>query len=189
MGMAGMDEVSTRSTEGEGASTRKACVPHHGVDRIASMRVVLTCSALVSSVALCCVLAGCTQGNPSNAQPTVETVEVVLPATQGGPKTFTSNDLECTVELKAFHPVSEGEICYEYNLTITNPGSRLDEWSVDVPFSDDFSLVEGKRADYAVSGRALTVSSKDYNALFPAAGELSDLSFKVRGPESLVVAA
>jgi hypothetical protein len=148
------------------------------------MGAVLACSA-----ALAGALVGCAPGQQASRQETVEVVEVVLPATQGGPRSFTSNDLECTATLKGFTPVGEGEICYEYNLAISNPGSMLEEWSVDVPFSDDFSLVEGKRADYAVSGKVLTVSSKDYNALFPAGGELTDLTFQVKGPESLVVAS
>lgn len=190
MGANGINEVSTKST-----AKAMACPvpPRRSPARLRGVaRIVGTWAGLFCAFATCCALVGCAQGQPSGGQPaaeTVETVEVVLPATQGGPKSFSSNDLDCTVTLKAFHPEGEGVIVYEYNLAISNPGSMLEEWSVDVPFSDDFSLVEGKRADYVVSGKVLTVSSKDYNALFPAGGELSDLTFQVKGPESLVVAS
>ncbi|MCM1185009.1 MAG: cellulase family glycosylhydrolase [Lachnoclostridium sp.] len=112
-------------------------------------------------------------------------------AQQGGssqPAVSLSNgDLACTAEVKNSWD-SNGQTCYQYELTIQNASSTdCGSWSIDLNFNEALSFQDGWNGEYSASGSTLHITNKDYNGGIPAGGSIKDIGFIVCGSGNLTV--
>lgn len=83
---------------------------------------------------------------------------------------------------------SDGEVNYQYNMSLTNNGSQtVSPWAIDIHFSDNISLSSGWGGKYTVNGNTLHVIPESYNESIGAGASLSDLGFIISGPSGLKV--
>ena len=102
-------------------------------------------------------------------------------------ESFTSAGLEGTVTLKSKWE-SGGKTCYQYDLSLTNPGDQsLKGWAIDIHFSDNVELDSSWGGKFTANGNTLHVVSESYNEKLDAGGTLKDLGFIITGPGGLTV--
>ena len=100
---------------------------------------------------------------------------------------FTSAGLEGTVTLKSKWE-SGGKTCYQYDMTLTNPGDQsLKGWAIDIHFSDNVELDSSWGGKFTANGNTIHVVSESYNEKLEAGGTLKDLGFILKGPGGLTV--
>ena len=107
-------------------------------------------------------------------------------ATQApGASTVASGSVEATVELRDSWQ-SEGKSCFNYSLTVNNTsGSKIENWKVELVFSDNISLNQGWSGEYTVNGNTLIVTPVSYNASIEAGQSVSDIGFIIEGSDGL----
>lgn len=83
---------------------------------------------------------------------------------------------------------SDGEVNYQYNLTLTNNGNQsVSSWAIDIHFSGNISFSSGWGGKYTVNGNTLHVIPESYNESIGAGASLGDLGFIISGPSGLKV--
>lgn len=120
------------------------------------------------------------QGSAQNPQGTTE-----QKPSQGSTAAVATGSVEATVELRDSWQ-SEGKSCYNYNLTISNTSdSKVENWKIEIVFSDSISLNQGWSGEYTIQGNTLIVSPVSYNASIEAGQSVSDIGFIIEGSDGL----
>ncbi len=107
-------------------------------------------------------------------------------ANSGTAYTFSSGGLNGKVVLKSSWDEG-GKKCYQFDLTLENPGSAITQWAIDIHFSENIGLTNGWGGNYSANGNTLHITSADYNGSIGAGATLSDLGFMVTGGSGLTV--
>lgn len=103
------------------------------------------------------------------------------------PEPFQSGGLDGVLTLNNSWE-SDGEVNYQYNMSLTNNGSQsVSSWAIDIHFSDNISLSSGWGGKYTVNGNTLHVIPESYNESIGAGASLGDLGFIISGPPGLKV--
>lgn len=103
------------------------------------------------------------------------------------PEPFQSGGLDGVLTLNNSWE-SDGEVNYQYNMSLTNNGSQsVSSWAIDIHFSDNISLSSGWGGKYTVNGNTLHVIPESYNESIGAGASLGDLGFIISGPSGLKV--
>ena len=106
---------------------------------------------------------------------------------QSTSEVVTSGAVEVTLELKDSWE-SEGQICYNYNVTLKNTSnSALEGWNVAVTFNENISLNQGWSGTYNINGNVLQISPVNYNTAIGAGQSISDIGFIICGSQNLQV--
>lgn len=105
----------------------------------------------------------------------------------GTPELFQSGGLDGVLTLNNSW-ASDGEVNYQYNLSLTNNGNQsVSSWAIDIHFSSNISFSSGWGGKYTVNGNTLHVIPESYNASIGAGASLGDLGFIISGPSGLKV--
>lgn len=103
------------------------------------------------------------------------------------PEPFQSGGLDGVLTLNNSWE-SDGEVNYQYNMTLTNNGGQsVSSWAIDIHFNGNISLSSGWGGKYTVNGNTLHVVPESYNESIGAGASLSDLGFIIAGPSGLKV--
>lgn len=103
------------------------------------------------------------------------------------PESFQSGGLDGVLTLNNSWE-SDGEVNYQYNLSLTNNGNQsVSSWAIDIHFSSNISLSSGWGGKYTVNGNTLHVIPESYNESIGAGASLGDLGFIISGPSGLKV--
>lgn len=103
------------------------------------------------------------------------------------PEPFQSGGLDGVLTLNNSWE-SDGEVNYQYNMSLTNNGSQsVSSWAIDIHFNGNISLSSGWGGKYTVNGNTLHVVPESYNESIGAGASLSDLGFIISGPSGLKV--
>lgn len=80
---------------------------------------------------------------------------------------------------------AEGKTFYQYDLTLENVSNvAMNQWTIEVKFSEAISLSDGWNGNYTVNGNVLQITSKDYNGMMEVGGQAKDVGFIISaGPE------
>ena len=111
---------------------------------------------------------------------------VVARAADGKVATFESGGLSCELKVKGSWQAGE-RTCYQYSLSVTNPGEPVEGWRISIPFSEDVELTDGWNASFEANGSALSVSSVAYNGRVPQGASVVDIGFQVTASSELGV--
>ena len=125
--------------------------------------------------------------NPSGQSPTQnsQTPTATQAPASSGASTVASGSVTATVELRDSWQ-SEGKSCFNYNVTVSNTtDSKIENWKVEIVFSDTISLNQGWSGEYTINGKTLQISPVSYNAAIEAGQSVSDIGFIIEGSESL----
>lgn len=122
-----------------------------------------------------------TSANKNTAQqPTVTQAPV-----QSGASTVTGGSVEAVVELRDSWQ-SNGKSCFNYNVTVSNTtDSKIENWQVEIVFSDNISLNQGWSGEYTITGKTLQISPVNYNAAIEVGQSVSDIGFIIEGSDDL----
>lgn len=103
------------------------------------------------------------------------------------PEPFQSGGLDGVLTLNNSWE-SDGEVNYQYNMSLTNNGSQtVSPWAIDIHFNGNISLSSGWGGKYTVNGNTLHVVPESYNETIGAGASLGDLGFIISGPSGLKV--
>lgn len=103
------------------------------------------------------------------------------------PESFQSGGLDGVLTLNNSWE-SDGEVNYQYNMSLTNNGSQsVGSWAIDIHFSGNISFSSGWGGKYTVNGNTLHVVPESYNESIGAGASLGDLGFIISGPSGLKV--
>lgn len=109
------------------------------------------------------------------------------PGSDATPEPFQSGGLDGVLTLNNSWE-SDGQVNYQYNLTLTNNGDQaVSSWAIDIHFSENISFSSGWGGTYTVSGNTLHIVSESYNGSIGAGASLGDLGFILSGPSGLKV--
>lgn len=108
-------------------------------------------------------------------------------SSDAAPEPFQSGGLDGVLTLNNSWE-SDGEVNYQYNMTLTNNGSQsVSSWAVDIHFNGNISFSSGWGGQYTVNGNTLHVVPESYNESIGAGASLGDLGFIIAGPPGLKV--
>ncbi len=106
------------------------------------------------------------------------------PAT-GSSNTVVGGKVEATIELRDSWE-SEGKYCYNYNVTVNNTSdSRVENWKVEISFSDNIGLNQGWSGEYTINGSTLVITPVSYNSSIEAGQSVGDIGFIIEGSAGL----
>ena len=106
------------------------------------------------------------------------------PAT-GSSNTVVGGKVEATIELRDSWE-SEGKYCYNYNVTVNNTSdSKVENWKVEISFSDNIALNQGWSGEYTINGSTLVITPVSYNVSIEAGQSVSDIGFILEGSANL----
>lgn len=109
------------------------------------------------------------------------------PGSDATPEPFRSGGLDGVLTLNNSWE-SDGQVNYQYNLTLTNNGDQaVSSWAIDIHFSENVSFSSGWGGTYTVNGNTLHIVSESYNGSIGAGASLGDLGFILSGPSGLKV--
>ena len=75
-----------------------------------------------------------------------------------------------------------GKTVYQYDVTVKNvSGADCSSWTVELPFSGEFTLSDGWNGNYWAEGSTLHIASKEYNGTIAAGMSVRDIGFIVSG--------
>lgn len=104
---------------------------------------------------------------------------------QGNTSTVASGSVVATAELRDSWQ-SEGKTCFNYNLTVSNTSDKnVENWRVEIIFSDSISLNQGWSGEYSINGNTLVITPVSYNASIGAGQSVSDIGFIIEGSDGL----
>lgn len=109
------------------------------------------------------------------------------PGSDATPEPFRSGGLDGVLTLNNSWE-SDGQVNYQYNLTLTNNGDQaVSSWAIDIHFSENVSFSSGWGGTYTVNGNTLHIVSESYNGSIGTGASLGDLGFILSGPSGLKV--
>ena len=103
----------------------------------------------------------------------------------GSSNTVVGGKVEATIELRDSWE-SEGKYCYNYNVTVNNTSdSKVENWKVEINFSDNIALNQGWSGEYTINGSTLVITPVSYNVPIEAGQSVSDIGFILEGSAGL----